>query len=113
MASVKNMFVGNSLEIAKPVTHSALDYFEKPEVMINYEGSYDQEVFPQVGRRGPQLDFFVDAEAKNLIDLNRIVLNVEVAIYHDDGKTKAKPGEIEAVFSTTPSTHSFPMPNCT
>ena len=95
MASVNNMFVGNSLEIAKPVTHSAP---EKPEVMINYEGSYDQDVFPHVGCRGPQLVFFA-AEAKNLIDLNRIVLSVEVAIYHDDGKTKAKPGEFEAVFS--------------
>ena len=43
--------------------------------------------------------FFVDAEAKNLIDLNHIVLSVEVAVYHDDGKTRAKPGEFEAVFS--------------
>ena len=98
-ASVNNLFVGNSTEIAKPVTHSALDYFEKPEVMINYEGAYDQEVFPHVGCRGPQLDFFVAAEAKNLIDLNRIVLSVEVAIYHEDGKTKAKPGDFDAVFS--------------
>ena len=67
--------------------------------MINYEGSYDQEVFPHVGCRGSQLDFFVAAESKNLIDLNRIVLSVEVAIYHDDGKSKAKPGDFEAVFS--------------
>ena len=98
-ASVNNLFVGNSTEIAKPVTHSALDYFEKPEVMINYEGAYDQEVFPHVGCRGPQLDFFAAAEAKNLIDLNRIVLSVEVAIYLEDGKTKAKPGDFDAVFS--------------
>ena len=93
------MFVGNSLEIAKPVTHSALDYFEKPEVIINYEGSYDQEVFLHVGCRGPELGFFVGSEAKNLVDLNRIVLSVEVAIYHDDGKPKAKPGDFEAVFT--------------
>ena len=33
-----------------------------------------------MGCRGPQLDFFVAAEAKNLIDLNRIILCVEVAI---------------------------------
>ena len=36
------------MEIASPVTHSALDFFEKPNVLINYEGSYDQEVFPHV-----------------------------------------------------------------
>ena len=89
-ASVNNLFVGISMEIAKPVTHSALDYFEKPEVMINYEGAYNQEIFPHVGCRGPQLDFFVAAEAKKLIDLNRIVLGVEVAIYQEDGKNKGK-----------------------
>ena len=65
--------------------------------MINYEGAYDQEVFPHVGCRGPQLDFFVAAEAKNLIDLNRIFLCVEVAIYLEDGKTKAKPGDVDVV----------------
>ena len=83
-ASVNNLFVGNSMEIAKPVTHSVLDYFEKPEVLINYEGAFDQEGFPHVGCHGPQLDFFVAAEAKNLIDLNCSVL----AVYQEDGKTK-------------------------
>ena len=67
--------------------------------MINYEGAYDHEVFPHVGCRGPQLDFFVAAEAKNLIDLNRMVLCVEVAIYLEDGKTKAKPGDFDVFFS--------------
>ena len=71
--------------------------------MNNYEGAYDQEVLPHVGCRRPQLDFFVAAEAKNLIDtvrkLNRIVLCVEVTLYHEDGKTKAEPGDFEVVFS--------------
>ena len=34
-----------STEIAIPVTHSALDFFERPSVLIIYEGSFDQEVF--------------------------------------------------------------------
>ena len=67
--------------------------------MIKYEGAYNQEVFPHVGCCGPQMDFFVAAEAKNLIDLNRIVLCVEVAIYLEDGKTKTKPGDFDVVFS--------------
>ena len=46
-------------DIANPVTHSALDFFEKPSVLINYECSFDQEVFPQVGASGPTLDFVV------------------------------------------------------
>ena len=45
------------------------------------------------------IGLFVAAEAKNLIDLNRIILCVEVAIYLEDGKTKAKPGDVDVVFS--------------
>ena len=87
------------MEIASPVTHSALDFFEKPNVLINYEGSYDQEVFPHAGCRGPQQDFFVTAEAKNLIDLNRILLSVKVGVYTEDGKTRAKVNDHPIVFS--------------
>ena len=67
--------------------------------MINYEGAYDQEVFPHVECRGPHLDFFVAAEAKNLFDLSRIVLCVEVAIYLEDRKTAAKPVDVDVLFS--------------
>jgi len=81
-----------STEIANPVTHSALDFFERPHVLINYEGAYDQEAFPHVGCRGPQLDFFVTAENKNCIDLNRICLALDVSLYTPDGKTLVKPG---------------------
>ena len=54
------------MDIASPVTHSALDFFEKPSVLINYEGSYDQEVFTRVGCRGPQLDFSYHGRGKKL-----------------------------------------------
>ena len=47
------------MDIASPMTHSVFDFSEKPKVLIHYEGSYDQEVFPHVGCRGPQLDFFL------------------------------------------------------
>ena len=100
------------MEIAKPVTHSALEYFDKPEVMINYEGAYNHEVFPHVGCRAPQLDFFVAAEAKNLIDLNRIVLSVEVAIYQEDGKRRQNQVTLMQFFPTKLSTRSFRMQNC-
>ena len=59
-------------EFAIPVTHSALHFFEQPTVIINYECSFDQEVFPHMDCRGPQLDFVVSAEKKNCIDLNSL-----------------------------------------
>ena len=80
--------------VANPVTHSALDFFERPSVLVNYEGSFDQEVFPHVGCRGPQLDFFVTAENKNCIDLNCICLSLEICLYQLDG-TEVKPANVE------------------
>ena len=36
--------------------------FRAMTVLINYEGSFDQEVFPHKGCRGSQLDFVVSTE---------------------------------------------------
>lgn len=93
-SSTQLVFGGKGSEIANPVTHSALDFFERPSVLINYEGSFDQEVFPHVGCRGPQLDFFVTADSKNCIDLNRICLGLEVTLYNPDGKDFATPNNV-------------------
>ena len=81
-----------STEIANLVTQSALDFFERPHVLNIYEGAYDQEVFPHVSCRGPQLDFFVTAEKKNCIDINRICLALDPSLYTTDVKTLVKPG---------------------
>ena len=88
-SSNQNLYFGASSEIANPVTHSALDFFERPALLINYEGSFDQEVFPHVGCRGPQLDFFVTSDNKNCIDLNRICLRLDIKFYNLDGKDAA------------------------
>ena len=89
----------STMDIASPVTNSAMDFFEKKSVLVNYEGSNEQEMFPHVGCRGPQLDFFITAEAKNLIELNRIPLSVKVGIYTEKTKTGAKVNEHPVVFS--------------
>ena len=62
VTTTSTAFSGSTMDIASPVTHSALEVFEKPSELINCESSYDQEVFPHVGRRGPQLVFFITAE---------------------------------------------------
>ena len=75
------------------------DFFERPSVLIKYEGSFDQDVFPHMGCRVPQLDFFVTAENKNCIDLNRICLSLEVCLYQPDGTEKVKPADVELTFA--------------
>ena len=73
--SIHPQFQGRASNVANPVTHSAPDFFERPSVLINFEGSHDKEVSPQVGCRGPQLDFVVRSGSRKLIDLNKITLN--------------------------------------
>ena len=41
-SSNQNLYFAASSEIANPVTHSALNFFERPSVLINYEGSFKQ-----------------------------------------------------------------------
>ena len=74
------------------------DFFERPSVLVNCEGSFDQ-VFHHVGCRGPHLDFFVTAENKSCIDLNRICLSLELCLYQPDDTEKVKPADVELTFA--------------
>ena len=94
-------------DIANPVTHSALDFFEKPSVLINYECSFDQEVFPQVGASGPTLDFVVCGDNRNCIDLNYIHLGITAAIYNADGRDKVKADDASKVIFSNNTLHSL------
>ena len=98
-------FHGRASDMANPVTRSALDFFERPSELMNYEGSHDQKVFPQFGYRGPQLDFVVTSASRNLIDLNKITLDLECAICDADGKTTAE-GSMPVCF-TNNTLHSL------
>ena len=81
------MIVGSS-ELANPSTHSALDLFEKPSLLINYENAYDQKVETQTGCSGPTLEFTIAADNKNCVDLNCIFMQVLVSLKQGDGTTK-------------------------
>ena len=91
--------ISRSSEIANPVTHSTLDFLDRPSVLINYEKSFDQEMFLHVRCCGPQLDFFVNAENKNCIDLNRICLAVEIWVHQPDSSAKLKPADVDLIFA--------------
>ena len=99
----------NSLatDIANPVTHSALDFFEKPSVLVNYESGFDQEIFPQVGCNGPTLEFVVSGDTRNCIDLNLIQISVHASIYNSDGSEKLKSDDGKTVIFANNSLHSL------
>ena len=94
-------------DIANPVTHTALDFFEKPSVLINYESGHDQEVFPQTGPRGPTLDFVISGDQRNCIDMNYIHLAVQAAIYKPNGQEKIDYSYGEPVVFTNNTLHSL------
>ena len=37
---------GKAPDVANPVNHGALEFFERPSVWLSYDGSYNQELFP-------------------------------------------------------------------
>ena len=74
-------------------------------MLINYEGSHDQQVFPQVGCRSPQLSFVGTSDSRKLIDLNKITLELECTICDADRETFAE-GSIPVCF-TNNTLHSL------
>ena len=54
----------------------------------------DQEVFPHVGCRGPQLELFVISDNTKCTDLNRICLGLDLKLYNPDAKDAATPDNL-------------------
>ena len=97
-ATAATLFCRSS-EVAIRVTHSALEFLYQPSVLIIYQGSFDQAVFPHVGCRRPQLDFFVTAENRSCINLKRIYPAVDFCICQPDGSDKLKPADVDLIFA--------------
>ena len=93
--NIATALFSRSTEIANPVIHSALDVIERPSVLINYEGSFDQEVFPSRRLPWTPIGFFCNRR----IDLNRICLPIEVFLYQPDGTEKVKPADVDLTFA--------------
>ena len=100
-------FTSLATDIANPVTHTALDFFEKPNVLVNDESGFDQEIYPQVGSRGPTLDFLISGDQRNCLDLNYIQLGLQVAIYTAEGKDRVKINDASKVVFANNTLHSL------
>ena len=50
-------------------THSSLDLFEKPSLLVTFDGSFCQKLGPIFSSNGPMLEFEVAADRSNVIDL--------------------------------------------
>ena len=61
-------------------THSSLDLFEKPSLLVTFDGSFCQKLGPIYSPNGPMLEFEVAGDRNNFIDLQKIFLEVKCKI---------------------------------
>ena len=61
-------------------THSSLDLFEKPALLVTFNGSFCQKVGPVYSPNGPMLEFEVAGDRNNFIDLQKIFLEIKCKI---------------------------------
>ena len=70
--------IGNMLPTE--ATHSSLDLFEKPALLVTFDGSFWQKVGPVYSPNGPMLEFEVAGDRNNFIDLQKIFLEIKCKI---------------------------------
>ena len=61
-------------------THSSLDLLEKPALLVTFDGSFCQKLGPVYSPIGTMLEFEVAGDRNNLIDLQKIFLEIKCKI---------------------------------
>ena len=77
-------------------THSSLDLFEKPALLVTFDGSFCQKLGPVYSPDGPMLEFEVTGDRNNFIDLHKIFLEVKCKIVQSSGADLKYDGEATA-----------------
>ena len=68
------------MEIPKPATHSSLDIFSKPEVLVTFDNSFEQETLPITSNDAPVFEFVLTTDRNIYLDLQSVELKVEAKI---------------------------------
>ena len=66
--------IGNMLPAE--ATHISLDLFEKPALLVTFDGSFCQKLGLVYSHYGPMLEFEVAGDRNNLIDLQKNFLEI-------------------------------------
>ena len=61
--------------------HSSLDLFEKPALLVTFDGSFCQKLGPVYSPNGPMLEFEVSGDRNNFIDLQKIFSKSNVKLF--------------------------------
>ena len=99
ISSLELKMIGNMLPTE--ATHSSLDLFEKPALLVTFDGSFCQKVGPVYSPNGPMLEFEVAGDRNNFIDLQKIFLEIKCKIVQgSEGDLKYDAGAAADVTKT-------------
>ena len=71
--------------IPAEATHSSLDLFEKPPLLVSFEIAFTQKNGPSYSPDGPMLEFEVLGDRNNFIDLQRTRLEIVLRVVQNNG----------------------------
>ena len=71
-------------QIPHAATHSSLDLFQKPSILVNFDSGIEQQLFPVGSLDGPNLEFSLETDRHLFIDLQNIYLNLTVKLIKGD-----------------------------
>ena len=71
--------------ILSEATHSSLDLFEKPPLLVTFDQAFQQKTGPLFSPAGSSLEFEIVGDQNNLIDLQKIYLEVKCCIVQSIG----------------------------
>ena len=74
-----------NIVIPSAATHSSLDLFEKPPLLVTFDQSFEQKTGPLYSPSGSSLEFQVIGDRKNFIDLQKIYLEIKCRVLQTDG----------------------------
>ena len=72
--------------IPTEATHSSLDLFEKPPLLVTFENAFTQKIVPFCSPDSPMLEFEVLGDRNNFIDLQRTCLQIVARGVQNKGK---------------------------
>ena len=74
----------NSNALPTETAHTSLDLFERPQPLVNFDGSFEQKIGPLYAPKGPTLEFEVMGDRTNFTDSQNIYLEVKCKIVKAD-----------------------------
>ena len=74
-----------NLVIPSEVTHSSLELFVKPPLLVTFDQAFEQKTGPLYSPTGSSLEFEIVGDRNNFIDLQKIYLEVKCCIVQSNG----------------------------